>query len=59
MLAGLEYFYYHMNIQGGRVKNVHYNELPRMILIPLPILKDGGNTCRLLGDSFEGYGMGF
>ena len=57
MLAVLEYFKYHLNLQGIWVKNVHYNELPRMILISLPIHKDAGNTCKMLGDRFQGYGM--
>ena len=39
-------------------KNLHYNEIPRMMLISLPIHKDGGNTCKVLGDRFQGYGMG-
>ena len=58
MLAVLEYFYYHLNLQGRWGKNIHYNDLPRMILISLPIHKVGGNTCKVLGDRFQGYGMG-
>ena len=29
-----------------------------MMLISLPIHKDGGYMCNVLGDRFQGYGMG-
>ena len=57
-LAVLEYSYYHLNLQFSWWKNLHYNEIPRMMLISLPIHKDGGYMCKVLGDRFQGYGMG-
>ena len=57
-LAVLEYSYYHLNLQFRWGKNLHYNEIPGMMLISLPIHKDGGNTCKVLGDRFQGYGRG-
>ena len=53
----LEYSYYHLNLQFRWGKNLH-NVIPRMILISLPIHKDSGSTCKVLGDRFQGYGMG-
>ena len=49
-LAVLEYSYDHLNLQFRWGKNLHYNEIPRIMLISLPIHKDGGNTCKVLGD---------
>ena len=49
-LAVLEYSYDHLNLQFRWGKNLHYNEIPRIMLISLPIHKDGGNTCKVMGD---------